>query len=89
MPFVFQFCFASTFYISPNGNDNTGNGSRSNPWKSLYKATAAVTAAGDIIHVNAGTYIETQQSLLAIGVSIEGDGITSILKVALQQRGQN
>ncbi len=65
---------AATYYISPSGNDNTGNGSAGNPWKTLKKATTSVTNSGDIIHVNAGTYTETQQSYLAVGVSIEGDG---------------
>ncbi len=50
---------ASTYYIAPTGNDNTGNGSASNPWRSLYKACSSVKTPGDIIHVNAGTYVET------------------------------
>ena len=72
---------ATTYYISPTGNDATGNGSAANPWKTLFKATSTVTGTGDIIHVNAGTYTETQTCNLAIGVSIEGDGMnTSIVK---------
>ena len=35
--------------------------------------------AGDIIHVNAGTYNETAQSVLAAGVSIEGAGASSVI----------
>ena len=76
-------CNAATYYISPTGNDITGTGTAANPWKTLYKATATVSGAGDIIHVNAGTYIETQQSFLKVGVSIEGDGNTSIIKSTL------
>jgi hypothetical protein len=72
--------FAATYYISPTGNDATGNGSIANPWKTLLKATQSVTSPGNIIHVLAGTYTETQTCNLAVGVSIEGDGITSILK---------
>ncbi|HMK03312.1 MAG TPA: right-handed parallel beta-helix repeat-containing protein [Ferruginibacter sp.] len=72
--------YAATWYISPAGNDVTGNGSVGTPWKTLYKATQTVVTTGDIIHVTTGTYIETQQSLLAAGVSIEGDGISSIIK---------
>ncbi|GAB2812392.1 right-handed parallel beta-helix repeat-containing protein [Ferruginibacter profundus] len=74
---------ANTFYISTTGNDATGTGTISAPWKTLYKATATVSASGAIIHVNAGTYVETQQSALKPGVSIEGDGVTSILKSTL------
>ncbi len=83
--FIF-FChcsFATTYYISPEGNDKTGNGSISNPWQTLYRATSVVTTAGDIIHVKAGTYTETLQIVLATGVSIEGDGVTSVLKSSL------
>ncbi len=70
---------ATTYYISPTGNDATGNGSAANPWKTLAKATSTVTTVGDIIHVNAGTYTETQQLNLARGVSIEGDGATTTI----------
>jgi uncharacterized repeat protein (TIGR02059 family) len=65
---------ATTYYISTNGNDATGNGSISNPWKSLYKAGTMVSTVGDIIHVTAGNYTETQQCNLKVGVSIIGEG---------------
>ncbi|HAO45684.1 MAG TPA: hypothetical protein DCQ97_02080 [Chitinophagaceae bacterium] len=72
---------AATYYIDPNGNDATGNGSIGNPWKTLRKATQTVTAAGNTIHVNPGTYLETQTSYLAVGVNIEGAGSSlSIIK---------
>ena len=71
---------ANTYYISAAGNDATGTGTISSPWKTLFKATSAVTASGSIIHVNAGTYTETQQCSLPVGVSIEGDGATSIVR---------
>ena len=88
LPILFFLCFvqssfAGTFYISPTGNDATGTGSFSNPWKTLFKASVVVTTAGDIIHVKAGTYTETKQIVLAVGVSIEGEGITSIIKSTL------
>lgn len=73
--------FAGTYYISTTGNDASGNGTIGNPWKTLYKATTAITTSGNIIHVLAGTYTETQQINLAVGVSIEGDGaLTTIVK---------
>ena len=70
---------ATTYYIDPSGK-NTNNGSSSSPWNTLAYACSKVTTQGDIIHVNAGTYIETSQSELAVGVSIEGVGVTSIIK---------
>lgn len=78
--FLFSISNAAIFYISPTGNDITGNGSIGNPWKTLYKATTTVTSTSNVIFVNAGTYTETLQSSLAAGVSIEGAGITSIIK---------
>ncbi len=72
--------FAVTYYINPTGNDITGNGSIGNPWKTLFMATSTIITSGNIIHVNAGTYTETKQCNLAIGVSIEGEGVTSILR---------
>lgn len=78
-----QNSFSATFYISPKGNDITGNGSINKPWQTLYRATSTITSPGNIIHVTAGTYIESQQIILAIGVSVEGDGIASVLKNSL------
>ncbi|HEY5535409.1 MAG TPA: T9SS type A sorting domain-containing protein [Ignavibacteria bacterium] len=70
---------ATTYYIDPNGNDITGNGTISSPWKSLYRACEVARFLGNVIHVNSGIYIETKTSLLAVGVSIEGEGVTSII----------
>ena len=69
----------ATYYISTTGN-NSNDGSSGSPWLTLKWAADHVTTAGDIIHVNAGTYIETQQTSLYIGVSIEGAGATSIIQ---------
>lgn len=74
--------FATTYYVSPLGNDASGTGTLANPWKTLKKATTSVTAAGNIIHLVAGTYTETQSSSLATGVSIEGEGFASTLVVS-------
>jgi len=72
--------FATTYYISPSGSDEAGNGSLEKPWKTLYKATSLVQKEGDVIHVNTGVYVESLQSNLRPGVSLEGTGISSILK---------
>jgi len=79
---IFTLCstllHATTFFIDPSGKD-TNDGSNSSPWKTLAYACTRATTSGDIIHVNAGTYIEYYQSNLAKGVSIEGEGITSVI----------
>jgi len=46
---------ATTWYISPTGNDTTGDGSSGFPWASMHKA-AANTSCGDTVLVGAGTY---------------------------------
>jgi uncharacterized repeat protein (TIGR02059 family) len=69
---------ATTYYISPTGSDSN-TGTSSSPWKTLSYACSKASIPGDIIHINAGTYTETTQSKLAVGVSIEGTGTTSII----------
>lgn len=69
---------ATIYYISPAGNDETGTGTITSPWKTLYKACNTVTGVGSIIHVNAGNYNEIRCSL-APGVSIEGEGTASYI----------
>jgi len=69
---------ATTYYISTSGSDSN-NGSIGTPWKTLAYACSKANSSGDIIHINAGTYYETSQSILAVGVSIVGAGMTSTL----------
>lgn len=69
------FVNATTYYISPSGNDATGNGTQGNPWKTLSKASTVATAFGDIIQLTAGTFNETAQINIAPGVSLTGAGI--------------
>jgi len=72
---------ANTFYVSTTGNDATGTGTITAPWRTLAKATTAVTTSGSIIHVNAGTYVETATIALPVGVNLEGaDSSSTIIK---------
>lgn len=71
---------ATTIYISPTGSD-TKSGTQAAPFKTLFKATS-VAQNGDVIHVNAGTYTESKSSYLPVGVSIEGEGVTSIIRAS-------
>lgn len=45
----------ATYYISPTGNNTTGNGSSGNPWLTITKANSS-SAIGDTIILKAGTY---------------------------------
>ncbi|MGC4100500.1 nicotinamide riboside transporter PnuC [Ferruginibacter sp.] len=82
---LLQYGNANTYYISPNGNDDHGNGSAGSPWRSLNKATSSVTNAGDIIHVLPGNYNEIVRCKLAAGVSIEGEGEKSVIQSSLTE----
>ena len=73
----------TTYYIDPTGDDGTGTGAIGAPWKTLDKAAETVRTSGDIIHVNAGTYTEIDTIGLADGVSIIGEGPTSIITTAI------
>jgi hypothetical protein len=67
----------TTYYISPTGSDAAA-GTEGDPWKTFYKATSTVTTSGDIIYVGSGTYNETTDSNLSLGVSIDGDGRNNV-----------
>ena len=68
----------ATHYISTTGS-NSNTGTIGSPWLTLQYACSQVSTVGDIIHVNAGTYTGSTQCVLAPGVSIEGEGLTSHL----------
>ena len=69
---------ATKYYIATTGN-NGNDGSSGSPWATLAYACTQATTAGDTIYVNAGTYTETAQSALSVGVYIHGAGATSII----------
>ncbi len=52
--------FATTYYVSPTGNDNTGDGSLSMPYQTPSKALVSANA-GDIIELRQGTYNTTTE----------------------------
>lgn len=55
---------ADVFYISPTGNNTTGNGSIGSPWLTLALPWAAASA-GDTIYVRGGTYAYTTSNTLS------------------------
>jgi len=77
---------ADKWYIATaanGGDDSDGDGSIEAPWLTLKHACDTVTGAnfvGDTIVVGEGTFTETAQSVLSVGVSIYGAGVTSIIK---------
>ncbi|BCJ94211.1 sugar hydrolase [Anaerocolumna cellulosilytica] len=58
---------AANYYVSTSGNDTTGTGTISNPWRTIQKA-ADTMVAGDTCIIRGGTYRETV-TLLKSGTS--------------------
>ncbi len=44
------------YYVSTEGNDDTGNGSIDNPWRTPAYGASQLTSAGDTLYIRAGTY---------------------------------
>lgn len=72
---------ATDYYVRTDGsNANNGLANTSEgAWLTLAYATAHVSAGAHTIHIAAGTYTETAQSEVAVGVSIVGAGNTTII----------
>lgn len=69
----------TTYYISPTGNDTTGNGSSATPWLTLAKANAA-SANGDTIILKAGTYTWTAANYaMGFARTYEGVDATTVI----------
>ena len=62
------------FVDATNGSDNGGNGSLTNPYKTITKA-ASVAVSGNLIFVGSGTYTNNGQIILPSGVSLKGSGM--------------
>src|SRR5258707_14693962 len=73
--FLFQYSFANTYYVGTTGNDISGDGSVTNPWKTLkYAVTKVAGNQGHTIQVGAGTFVENGLVEVPLGVSILGAG---------------
>ena len=78
--FFRSFLNAAVYYVSTTGSDSTGNGSSSSPWKTLSYAVSHVpVVSGNTVHLNAGTFNETAQSVIPLGINIEGAGPTQTI----------
>jgi gliding motility-associated-like protein len=80
----FQFAFGTIYHVTLSGNDNTGDGSLGNPWRSLRAAVSKVPAGqGHTIKLSGGTFVEGGSFNVPIGVNIEGSGVDqTIIKAA-------
>lgn len=56
---------SATYYISPTGNDQSGDGTKGNPWKSLAKAVPHLSSPGDTLYCRGGVYTSLTDSAWA------------------------
>jgi hypothetical protein len=70
---------ADSFYVSTSGNDQTGTGSQSNPWRSIAKACNTVPAGAHTINIGEGTFSESEVMKPKEGVSIKGAGVDATI----------
>lgn len=65
----------SVFYISPSGNDTTGDGSSSTPWATISKAHTSASS-GDTIICKDGTYTWVSQTFTKnLTIQAENNGL--------------
>lgn len=74
----------ATFFVSPTGNDGSGSGSSSSPWKTLRHAVSRVAPnQGHTIQLAAGTYVESGVISIPPGINVNGAGRSAtIIKAA-------
>lgn len=56
--------WSATYYVATTGNDSTGDGSITTPWRNPQKCAAPPVAAGDTCIVRNGTYTATPYVIL-------------------------
>lgn len=66
--------FSQTIYVSPSGNDVSGDGSAGNPFRTITHAVG-VAASGNTVQLGSGTYNE----LVVINKSLTIDGVSNSL----------
>jgi len=66
------------YYISPTGNNTTGNGTEGNPWQTLAYGLSQCSS-GDTLFLLPGTYTITSSTAVPVGVSLKGAGESSVI----------
>src|SRR4051812_2453205 len=81
---------AATYYVSPTGNDTTGDGTSGKPWATIGFGDAQGLTAGDTVMVQAGTYTPGAAGVvLAVSAGTADEPITYKAdgKVVIDQTG--
>jgi hypothetical protein len=72
---IFHASFATTYCVSTNGDDVSGNGTVESPWRTLrYAVTQVPAGEGHLIQLGAGIFVENGLVEVPPSVSIEGAG---------------
>jgi len=69
---------ATRVYVATTGNDGTGDGTSGKPYLTI-AAGISHASAGDTVFIVAGTYSVSAQIDLPVGISLMGEGATSII----------
>lgn len=69
---------ATVWHIATTGNDGTGDGTAAAPYATIATGISHASS-GDTVYVVAGTYNITTQMSVGTGISIVGEGATSIV----------
>ncbi|UTB33127.1 MAG: Ig-like domain-containing protein [Methanobacterium sp. ERen5] len=77
--------YQNVVYVSPNGDDTTGDGSKNKPYKTIKTAITAVSPGG-VIHLDIGTYNE-HDLIIDKNLSILGDDAIATI-IDAQQLGR-
>jgi len=65
--------FLNDVWVSKEGNDESGNGSRDNPYATIEKALTKIYDGGSTIHVLKGNYVFNQRITISQFVTIVGE----------------
>jgi parallel beta-helix repeat protein len=72
---------ATTYYVATTGNDTTGDGTASSPWKTIQYAVYNTTvSAGDTIIVRNGTYTENVNVNKSLTIKSENGSDSTIVQ---------
>lgn len=85
--------YNNVYYLSPTGDDVTGNGSIDNPWLSFRGATSGgrgtPVSAGDIIYLRGGTYpVHARASWMKAYYALERSGTANDYIVVTKYPGE-
>ena len=64
---------AATIYVSPTGNDETGDGSRGNPYASPAKGVSSASRDGDEVVLLKGTYLTDKRVAWNAKIKVRGE----------------